>query len=143
MSNNDLAGVPASLPLPLRWIRAHGLRALPPWHFIDVANEAPSFRREFQKEVSGGARPERDFLPFARRQDNDDVAGFVVEAGVVTDRVIAVHLTWIGGAERPGYPAIARYADVWEWLKSVIDDTAAWCSEEDLADVSENDGNRS
>src|ERR1051325_11859269 len=116
------------VPLPLRWLRAHGLRGLRPWHFTAVATDGgDSFRREFQKEVSRGSQPERDFLPFARRAGNDDVAGFVVENGAVTEKVIVAHLTWIGGHRQRGYPMTWRYADLWEWMKSAIDDTPAEC----------------
>ena len=50
----------------------------------------------------------------------------------VTTQVITAHLTWTGGAERPGYPHVTRYADIWAWLKAVVDETAAWCCEADL-----------
>ena len=120
------------VPLPLRWLRAHGLRSLTPWHLLELPEEGRTFRAEFRKESAGGSQPERDFLPFARRQDNDDVAGFVVDGSGVTAKVITAHLTWVGGAERQGYPHITRYADIWEWLKAVIDETAQWCSEEDM-----------
>jgi hypothetical protein len=120
------------VPLPLRWLRAHGLRSLTPWHLLELPEEGRTLRAEFRKESAGGAQPERDLLPFARRQDNDDVAGFVVDGSGVTTKVITAHLTWTGGAERPGYPHVTRYPDIWAWLKAVIDETAAWCCEEDL-----------
>ena len=127
------AGNPS--PLPLRWLRAHGLRGLTPWYFIDDrAAEVASMRAEYRREVSSGSQPERDFLPFARRQDMDDVAGFVVEQGAITSKVITVHLTW-QAAEVKGFPIIERHPDIWAWMKGAIDDTAGWCSEDDLADV--------
>jgi hypothetical protein len=121
-----------SVPLALRWLRAHGLRGLTPWHFIDPSEEVAGLRAEYRVEVGGGSQPERDFLPFARRQDQDDVAGFVIEQGTVVNKVISVHLTWSGRAESGGFPSIDRYSDIWEWLKEAIDETARWCSEEDL-----------
>jgi hypothetical protein len=122
----------AQLPLPLRWLRAHGLRGLTPWHFIDAPEELASLRAEYRKDVGRGSQPERDFLPFARRQDQDEVAGFVVERGTVTSKVISVHLTWTGRAEPSGSPTIDRHQDIWEWLKAAIDETAIWCSEGDM-----------
>jgi len=120
----------AEVPLALRWLRAHGLRGLTPWHFINDSEESTGLRSEYRREVSGGSQPEQDFFPFARRQDQDDVAGFVVEHGTVTGKVIEVHLTWRGLAESSGWPGVERYDNVWEWMKTVIDETAAWCSED-------------
>lgn len=119
-------------PLPLRWIRAHGLKALTPWHLIEKEPEREALRREYSVEVSNGSQPARDIYPFARRQDQDDVAGFVIADGIVTEAVVVVHLTWTAAPERPGYPGTTRFENLWQWLKSVIDDTAEWCSEEDL-----------
>ena len=126
--------VAAEEPLELRWLRAHGLHFLTPWHFLEVDRPegAAGFRNEFQKETMEGSVPERDFLPFAKRQDQDDVAGLVVEDGAVTSKVIVAHLTWTGRPERPGYPTIERFPNLWAWLKQVVDDTAEWCSEEDM-----------
>jgi hypothetical protein len=123
-------------PLPLRWLRAHGLRGLKPWHFIDNADEIAGLRDEFRREVSGASQPERDFLPFASRQDCDDVAGFVVEKDRTLSTVIVVHLTWRMGPEVPGFPRINRCRDIWEWLKLAIDEAALWCSEEDMPEIS-------
>jgi hypothetical protein len=122
----------AAAPLALRWLRAHGLRGLTPWHFIDRSEDVSSLRVEYRAEVADGSQPEKDFLPFARRQDQDDVAGFVIEQGTASTRVISVHLTWSGRAEESGFPRIDRYTDLWEWMKAVIDETATWCSEEDM-----------
>lgn len=113
----------------------HGLKSLTPWHLLDGDQTNSGFRREFLTEASGGSIPERDMLPFAHRQDCDDVAGFVVDAEQVRDEVIVVHLTYRGGPEVPGYPSVQRFANFWEWLKSVIDDTAAWCDEQELAEL--------
>jgi hypothetical protein len=121
------------LPLELRWLLAHGLIRLTPWYFLESGDERRGLlRAEYKKEVRGGSQRERDVLPFAVRQDRDDVAGFVVEGGAVTTAIVTVHLTWAGRPEREGYPRIVRHCNIWEWMKSVIDDTAEWCSEEDL-----------
>ena len=124
------------LPLELRWLLAHGVRRLTPWHFLELGDQARlRFRQEFKTEVSGGSQPERDVLPFAVRRDQDDISGFVVKGAVTTSAIITVHLTWAGCPERKGYPRIIRYPNIWEWMKSVIDDTAQWCSEDDLAEL--------
>src|SRR5262245_30793579 len=133
--DRDAADAFASLPLELRWLRAHGLRGLTPWHFIDREDHRENLRAEFRKEVGGGSQPERDFLPFVRRQDEDTVAGFVVDGGKVGPAVIEVHLTWTGRAEREGFPSVDRFRDIWEWLKAAIDETAGWCSEAALPSV--------
>ncbi|RYZ01377.1 MAG: hypothetical protein EOO73_35730 [Myxococcales bacterium] len=104
---------------------------------IENDEMSAGFRREYVLEVSGGSLPERDMLPFAHRQDCDDVAGFVVDNGEVREAVIEIHLTYRGGPEIPGYPQAKRFASFWEWLKSAIDDSADWCGEEELADLKE------
>jgi hypothetical protein len=122
-------------PLPLRWIRAHGLQSLTPWHFVDDPSERAGLQKEFRLEVSAGSQPVTDILPFARRQDCDDVAAFIVEAGTVTDDVVIVHLTWRQGPEQPGYPSIHRCRDFWDWLETALADTREWASEDELADL--------
>jgi len=119
--------------LALRWLRAHGLHGLTPWHFIDSRHQITGLRAQFRRGVSGVSQPEQDFLPFARRQDCADVAGFVVENDEVLNSVIAVHLTWAAGAVvAPGYPRIHDCRDIWERLKLAIDESALWCSEDDM-----------
>ena len=58
----------------------------------------------------------RDWLPFATRQDCDDVAGFELAQGRPTGAVYMVHLTWSKGPERPGWPVMERYEDFWDWV---------------------------
>jgi hypothetical protein len=121
-----------SLPLPLRWVRAHGLEGLTPWHWIDGDAQRDGLRREYRREVSAGSQPEQDLLPFAARQDCDDIAGFEVADGKTLEVVLVVHLTWRGSPEVTGFPSVQRYASFWEWLKAAIDDSAEWCSEDEL-----------
>ena len=56
---------------------------------------------------------QRDLVPFARRGDCDDVACFEVGKG---EQVFIVH-----DFASSGYEQREIYANVWEWLKDVID----------------------
>ncbi|ELP33362.1 hypothetical protein [Rhodopirellula baltica] len=125
----------SSIPLPLRWILAHGITSLTPWYFLDDAERIEGLRNQYRREVSGGSQPISDCLPFARRQDNDDVAAFAIVDNVVTAEVIDVHLTWATDPERPGFPRLERYPDFWTWFKSAVDASADWATEDDLDDV--------
>lgn len=126
-----------ALPLPYRWIRASGLVRLPPWQFLETARQAQAFRKEFLLEISPPNRCViKDWMPFARRQDTDDVAGFVLEQGKPTGTVAVVHLTWSGQPEQRGWPSIERYEDFWAWLrKDVLPTTREWASESALKEL--------
>lgn len=124
-----------SIPLPLRWILAHGVKSLTPWHFLDDPERIDGLRNQYRREVSGGSQPILDCLPFARRQDCDDVAAFVIVDGAVTAEVIGVYLTWANGPERSGYPSLERYPSFWNWFKSAVDASADWATEDDLDDI--------
>src|SRR5690242_20521671 len=102
------------MPLPYRWLHALRITRIPPWHFIDDPAEASRLRAEFLREVAAPNPSEvRDWMPFAHHQAQDDVAGFVLRDGVPTGEVRVVHLTWSGAAERPGWPGLDRYRDLW------------------------------
>ena len=103
-----------SIPLPLRWLIVHGVTSLTPWHLLSDRDRVAALRAEYQAEAADG----RDCLPFAVRQDCDDVAAFVVSGGSVTDAVINVHLTYSRSPERDGYPSEQNYKTFWDWLKS-------------------------
>jgi hypothetical protein len=57
--------VAAEEPLELRWLRAHGLHFLTPWHFVEVAlpEAADGFRTEFQRETMEGSLPSETSCP--------------------------------------------------------------------------------
>ena len=85
------------LPIEYRWLDANGFKGFVPWYLVAETGQE-TLRAEYQKETGD------DFLPFARRQDRDDVAGFKVIKGEVRSAVVQVHLTWIGKLERESKP---------------------------------------
>ena len=120
------------LPLAYRWLKAHGFDGLVPWHFIDP-EQSHALRRAYQRET--GNR----FIPFAKRQDNDDIAGFEVQDGRAQNSVVTVHLTWTGNREPPGWPRIVKSADIFDWLAKVVyPATRAWMTEAELEDLINN-----
>lgn len=120
-----------SIPLPLRWLLAHGITSLTPWHFLADCDRIAALRAEYQAETAD----ERDCLPFATRQDCDDIAAFVISDGVVTKNVIKVHLTYARGPEREGFPSAERYDSFWAWLKSAVDDSSNFATELDFEEI--------
>jgi hypothetical protein len=63
---------------------------------------------------------DKKLYAFAKRQDNDDLACFLHE-GATAQKVILIH-----GWTDSGFEILAEYQDIWEWLKSVIDDINEW-----------------
>ncbi len=122
------------LPLPYRWLRANGLARLVPWTFIDDPQEVQRLRGEFVREVTApNDTVVRDLLPFAERKDRDEVAGFVVEEGKLKQEVALVALTWRGRPEKPGWPALQRFDDLWVFAReALIEDAREWANEEGL-----------
>lgn len=123
------------LPIAYRWLRAHGLAALRPWHFIDDAGQAQRLRGEFALEVAPpNESAVRDLAPFAQRLDRDDVAGFSLHGGVLTGEVCLVTLTWRGRPEQKGWPTLLCYKDFWAFAKeALLEDARDWANEEALA----------
>jgi hypothetical protein len=60
-------------------------------------------------------------LAFAKRQDCDDLACFVVGASGVVQGVALVH-----GWTANGFELCEEFPDFWAWMKHVMDDIAAW-----------------
>jgi hypothetical protein len=122
------------LPLAYRWLRANGLTRLVPWTFIDDPLEVQRLRGEFVREVTApNDTVVRDLLPFAERKDRDEVAGFVVEGGRIREEVALVALTWRGRPEKPGWPALQRFEDLWVFAReALIEDAREWANEEGL-----------
>ncbi len=121
----------AQLPLSYRWLRANGVSQLVPWHFLDGA-EGHSASMQFAREWPAGG----SLHTFARRQDCDDFAGFVIRDGHLTDQVIYYHPSFQRSGLNSGIIS-GTYPDLWSFLREVvIPDTAMWSSEEDLPDIS-------
>lgn len=83
-----------------------------PWRFLE------------DEEASGvysGLRelyPDHILLPFARRDDNDDAACFVISSPTLpVDQVVVVHLF----ADEPdAFDAV--YDSFWDWFRSAVDE---------------------
>jgi hypothetical protein len=56
--------------------------------------------------------PNRSLIPFARRDDNDDIACFEIDKG---ERVQIIH-----DFASKGYEQRKEFNDFWEWLQSAI-----------------------
>ena len=120
------------LPLGYRWIKAHKFEGFTPWHIVEP-EKLKAIRKEYRLETG------KDILPFARRQDNDEIAGFEMLDGNPTAKVLTVHLTWSGKQESNGHPRAKASVSVFHWIKNVVlPATEEWMSEEDLEDVMEN-----
>lgn len=128
-------------PLAYRWFFAKGLTNWQPWYFIDtdatLKNEPNFAANQFAKDAFQlETRADFDVYLFARRQDRDDFAFFVVRAGKIEDRVVTIHLSF---AKRLELPSPLRYDQISQnlvqWLrKTVIADVEEWMSEEDMYD---------
>ncbi len=114
-------------PLSYRWARANGVRKLVPWHFMDGDEGLPA-DNQFKKERTDL----RVVRTFARRQDCDDFAGFLVVDGQTTDRVVCFHPSFAG---TPNEFMIDReFENFWAFVTEVvIPDTQDWSTEEDIS----------
>jgi len=119
------------LPIEYRWLKAHNFNILTPWYLVDP-NDSEGIRKEYQAETG------LDIIPFARRQDNDDIAGFRIEKGVIKKNVLTVHLTWSSKLESNGFPITRESNDIIEWIKSImLLESLEWMTEEELEDIIE------
>jgi hypothetical protein len=85
-----------------------GLVNLEPWYIVEGD--------ELRRIVSGLREryPDRGLVPFARRQDNDDVACWEGEQG---EAVFTVH-----DFASPGWEQRARFDDFWAWFRRAVED---------------------
>ncbi|MEU7040449.1 hypothetical protein AB0A77_05240 [Streptomyces varsoviensis] len=101
--------LPNGFTYPEGFLRAveSGLVGLEPWWLLEDDN--------LRTRVQGLSErfPERRLLPFARREDNDDVACWDLEAGTV--RVIHDFTT-------PGRENRSEYPTFYDWLRSALED---------------------
>ena len=89
---------------------------LEPWHFCSFEEIVPLYQRWPR------ASKEPDCVPFARRQDRDDLACFSLHGSPVI-RVVHYNL---------GPPTIWKtereHGNFWDWVKAVIGDVEVWSS---------------
>ena len=120
------------LPLEYRWLKAHNFEGFTPWYIVEP-EKSEGIRKEYQLETG------KDIIPFARRQDNDDIAGFDIINRNPTSKVLIVHLTWSSKNESNGYPIVKTSENIFDWIKNgVIPATEDRMSEEDLEDLIDN-----
>lgn len=132
---------PSAFPLAYRWFLARSLIDWQPWYFID-SNESiqrpPDFSRyaSLAREFKLETQADFDVYLFARRQDCDDFAYFVVDEGVIQDQIVTMHLSFSGRLEMkaPLTRADVKH-DFTSWIRHiVVPDVQDWMSEADMYD---------
>ncbi|MFJ9534782.1 hypothetical protein [Herbaspirillum sp. NPDC101396] len=129
-------------PLAYRWFLAKGLENWQPWYFsdTDATMKAPADfdkNRTFAKVFLEETGADFDVYLFARRQDMDDFAFFVVRNGVIEDRVVTIHLCF---SKRLEFSTPLLYSKMesqtfTQWIREiVILDVEDWICEEDMYD---------
>ena len=120
------------LPIEYRWLRGHGIVGLTPWWFVDDSEEIQALQAEYERETGDSS----GWMPFMRRQDCDDVAGFLVNKLEITAQVVVVHLTWSGVLEQQGFPLEQGPLHFGEFIAQVVvRDSQDWMSEGELAEI--------
>lgn len=121
------------LPLPYRWIRAHGLRGVSPWHFDYDDEELIANWRKLYQQYTG-----KDAWPFAAYQHMFNTAAFPLQDGRTDGSVIVVDMdlfdTW--GETLPG-GTLQKFDSFSDWLESATSESQEWISEENLVDILE------
>jgi hypothetical protein len=110
LSPGDL-DVLVRMPDELIRITSQGLSNLSPWHVMP---------RELAKKRMKGLRERyrTQYVPFARRQDNDDLA--CIDPGQ-PEAVVVIHDFSTEGAEH-----VAAYETFWSWFRAAIEDMIAF-----------------
>jgi hypothetical protein len=102
---------PVTLPTGLLKVVEHNLIDLTPWHIMprDLALvRLKGLRQRYRKK----------YVPFAYRQDNDDIATMLPG---VPDHVVIVHDFAGEGTE-----VVCEYGSFWEWFRAAVDDLIAF-----------------
>ncbi len=99
-------------PRPFVRVVELGLSNLEPWWIVGG---------ELLRQRHLGIReryPDRSLVPFAVRQDNDDVACWDLSQG---DRVVVIH-----DYASPGDELVCEFSDFTAWFRQAIDDLLDW-----------------
>lgn len=103
--------LPSGFSYPSSFVRVVelGLTHLEPWHVLEGA-------RLRERKVGMARRfPARELVPFAVRQDNDDVACWDLARG--GERVVVIH-----DFASPGWEERDEYPDFYTWLRQAVED---------------------
>lgn len=93
-------------------IQELGLTNIQPWYFLD-GQEFETICKGIQMRY-----PQRVLLPFARRQDDDDIACFVVESSDYTrGHVLIIHDYASSGTEVDN-----SFPSFWDWFRMAINE---------------------
>src|SRR5882672_298380 len=100
-------GVPCREPDGLEQVLKQGLVDLTPWHMMD---------REAAKQRLRGLRGRYSvkYVPFARRQDNDDIA--------CLDPAQPGHVVVVHDFASEGYERRRAFDSFWDWFRAAIED---------------------
>lgn len=79
-----------------------------PWRIIDKCEAAPLLQGLKKRH------PRKKYIPFAVRQDNDDIACFEADSG---EEVLIVH-----DFASSGWELRRKYRGFWDWFKAILDD---------------------
>lgn len=103
--------LPSGFGYPASFVRVVelGLTHLEPWHVLEGA------RLRERKEGMARRFPARELVPFAVRQDNDDVACWDLARG--GGRVVVIH-----DFASPGWEDRHEYPDFYAWLRQAVED---------------------
>ena len=99
--------VPLEYPDGLRRVAQQGLANLTPWHLMD---------RETAKQRLQGLRGryKAKYVPFARRQDNDDIA--------CIDPARPGHVILVHDFASEGHERRRDFDSFWEWFRAAVED---------------------
>ncbi len=89
-----------------------GIVDLTPWYLLD-AERVTRYAAELVRRYPGTER-----LPFARRQDNDDVACF--------DRSRPGQVVLLHDGATPGTEQRRVFPDVWAWFRFAVEQMIEW-----------------
>ena len=106
----DVNSLPAGFEYPRQFIRVVelGLIDLEPWHILEGEHLFDQDRGLKDRY------PTRVLVPFAERQDNDDVACWEPYTG---DRVVIVH-----DFASPGWESRETFATFYDWFRQAVED---------------------
>jgi len=108
------AVAPAWFRYPKEFLRLiqQNIVDLTPWYLMDrdqVMSRMEGLRLRY---------PQRELVPFARRDDNDDLACWEKGRG---ESVLVIH-----DFASAGHEDRARFGDFWSWFRSAIEDMIAF-----------------